>query len=147
MNSLSRHRGFTLVEILIVVVILGVLAGIVLPQFTSAADDARKTSTSAELQTLRTQMELYRAHHLDKCPTIDQLWNNMLVRTDADGTVNTSGKYGPYLIKAPMNPYTHSTTVAVPGAGAITDGWEYNATTGYISAVGFDETTMTFTAP
>lgn len=147
MNRLSRNRGFTLVEILIVVVILGVLASIVLPQFSSAADDARSTSTSAELQTLRTQLELYKAHHNDTPPTLAQLWDNLLQRTNADGTLDSSGKYGPYLVKSPMNPYTRSTTVAVDGSVAATDGWVYDEATGLITAVGFDETTKKFTSP
>ena len=57
----SARRAFTLVEILIVVVILGILAAVVVPQFTSAADDANDATVRSQLQTLRSQVELYKA--------------------------------------------------------------------------------------
>jgi type II secretion system protein G len=62
--SPSRRRsGFTLIEILIVVVILGILAAVIIPQFTNAADDASISSARTQLQTMRSQVELYRAQH------------------------------------------------------------------------------------
>jgi type II secretion system protein G len=54
-------RGFTLIEILIVVVILGILAAVIIPQFTNAADTASISSARTQLQTMRSQIELYRA--------------------------------------------------------------------------------------
>jgi prepilin-type N-terminal cleavage/methylation domain-containing protein len=57
----AAARGFTLIEILIVVVILGILAAIIIPQFTNAADDASISSARTQLQTMRSQVELYRA--------------------------------------------------------------------------------------
>ena len=62
----STHRlrsGFTLIEILIVVVILGILAAVIIPQFTNAADDASISSARTQLQTMRSQVELYRAQN------------------------------------------------------------------------------------
>jgi general secretion pathway protein G len=55
-----RQRGFTLIEILIVVVILGILAAIVIPQFTNASQDAQVSAVKSQLQTIRSQIELYR---------------------------------------------------------------------------------------
>ena len=55
----SARRGFTLIEILLVVVILGILAAIVVPHFTNAADDASISSARTQLQSMRSQIELY----------------------------------------------------------------------------------------
>jgi general secretion pathway protein G len=64
------RTGFTLIEILIVVVILGILAAVVIPQFTNAADDASVASARTQLQTMRSQIELYRAQN-GSYPTAD----------------------------------------------------------------------------
>ncbi len=53
------RQGFTLIEILIVVVILGILAAIVIPQFTDAAGEASRSNLQSQLQTVRSQIELY----------------------------------------------------------------------------------------
>ena len=101
--------GFTLVEILIVVIILGILAAIVIPQFTSASQDARKNSLTSQLQTIRSQLELYKLQHLDKLP--DQLiggttdWSQLINKSDNTGTTGTATSlpFGPYLQSAPVN--------------------------------------------
>ena len=66
----TRKSGFTLVEILIVVIILGILAAIVIPQFTSASQDARKSNMTSQLQSLRAQVELYKLQHRDTPPKL-----------------------------------------------------------------------------
>lgn len=61
-------RGFTLIEILIVVVILGILAAIVIPQFTDASQQASASTVKSTLQTLRSQVELYRVKNSGTMP-------------------------------------------------------------------------------
>jgi general secretion pathway protein G len=58
-----RARGFTLVELLIVVIILAILAAIVVPQFADSANDARQSAYSTDLSNLRAVVELYRQQH------------------------------------------------------------------------------------
>ena len=126
MNTRKRkhNSGFTLVEILIVVVILGILSAIVIPQFTNASEMAKASAVTTQLQTIRSQMELYRVQHEGIYPTAAQLWGNMTGKTDADGTPNSSsGKFGPYLQKAPTNSFNNKSTVNETKAAGI--GWEY----------------------
>ena len=117
----SRKRsvtGFTLVEILIVVVILGILAAIVIPQFTNASETAKASSLISQLQTIRSQLELYQVQHNGDYPTFAQVWGNLTGTTDVAGNIVAGGDFGPYLQQAPMNPFEGSTTVlaAMPAA-------------------------------
>jgi len=128
------RSGFTLVEILIVVVILGILAAIVIPQFTSASETAKSSSLTAQLQTIRSQLELYQVQHNGDYPTLAEMWDNLTETTDITGAT-TGTDFGPYLQKAPTNPFENSATLAANGSAAAGVGWTYNATTGEIKAV------------
>jgi len=116
-----RKGGFTLVEILIVVIILGILAAIVIPQFTSASQDARKNSLTSQLQTLRSQIELYKLQHLDALPTgliaSTTDWSQLISKTDQSGSTaaSTATVFGPYLQAIPTNPLNNNTNIAVVG--------------------------------
>lgn len=59
----TRHAGFTLMEVLIVVVILGILAAIVIPSFASATDDTRKAAFVGDLRTFEQAIHLYQNDH------------------------------------------------------------------------------------
>ena len=130
-------RGFTLVEILIVVIILGILAAIVIPQFTSASSDARNNSTASTLQTLRSQIELFKIQHADVPPKdATALWTVLGGKTSTTDTtaVNAAGTFGPYVQNPPANPLNGFTTVAAASGTAA--GWVYTVGTNgyYVSA-------------
>ena len=105
----SARKGFTLVEILIVVIILGILAAIVIPQFTNASQDARKSSLKSTVQSIRSQVELYKLEQGDQLPDIVTNWTPLTTRTEYP---TGSGKFfGPYMHSAPKNGMTNTDTV------------------------------------
>lgn len=126
-----RKTGFTLVEILIVVVILGILAAIVIPQFTSASQEAVKGALQSQLQTIESQFELFRVRNQGTPPTLP----------DTTDTVN--GGWGvmvsaQYLKEAPYNGFTKASDIVDGGTGlaaniaagapaAGTAGWGFRA--------------------
>jgi len=129
----SKRSGFTLVEILIVVVILGILAAIVIPQFTEASTEAKLSALCTDLQTLRSQIELYKIQHNDIPPTFAAFTAQMTAQTDIDGAVGTD--YGPYMQKIPINQFNNDDTLSNDGSiGDDGGGWEYDETTGQINA-------------
>jgi len=134
-----KSRGFTLIEILIVVVILGILASIVIPQFSNASETAKENTLKDELRYLRTQVIVYKAQHRDIAPgpTAADFIAQMTLHTDEVGNTSSSAsavfKYGPYLSTIPKNPVNALDTLEIttdsPPAGDGSHGWEYNPVT------------------
>jgi general secretion pathway protein G len=136
----GQSRGFTLVEILIVVIILGILASIVLPQFAGASDSSKKANMRNQLQTLRSTVQLYRIEHRDEPPALVTAgWDLITRKTKTDGTVDPAGERGPYLPFAPVNPLTQSSTIVAVGSGAAgTNGWYYDEVNGHVFGANAD---------
>ncbi|MBN1795229.1 MAG: prepilin-type N-terminal cleavage/methylation domain-containing protein [Sedimentisphaerales bacterium] len=127
-----KAKGFTLVEILIVVVILGILAAIVIPQFSGASTEAKESSLQSNLQAMRSQIELYKLQHngdilpgevIDAAGNVTaasaaSFVNALTSKTDKNGNVGTTAGvhiFGKYMDKIPDNPFSASSTVTVAG--------------------------------
>jgi general secretion pathway protein G len=139
----SLPQGFTLVELLIVVIILAILAAIVIPQFSSATVDAQESALDSNLNALRSAIDLYRVQHTGKYPgAVAATGATCTVGSAGAGAINTAAavtdqltKYssasgttcsgadpttllGPYLRKGfPSEPITNSAALAVATAG------------------------------
>lgn len=125
----SRKTGFTLVEILIVVVILGILAAIVVPQFVNASDSAIKGALQSQLQTISSQVELYRVQNSGSYPTEDP--DDPMITGGNDGWGIMVG--GDFLKEVPINGYTKQGLIE-GGVVGDAEGADRNADQGWFYA-------------
>ena len=121
-------KGFTFVEILIVVIILAALAALVVPRFGQASADPDLAALSATLQTVRTQLQYYKIQHNGAFPSLANWEKQMLARSRPDGTLSADGSCGPYLLQIPVNPLDGSRKISSRQDGR--GGWMYDQHTG-----------------
>jgi len=130
-------RGITLVEVLIVIIVLGIIASVVVPQFTAADTEDKLNALKADLDTVRAALKAYKLEHNNNYPPDAKSFaDQMTKKSRADGStadIGTRGyDCGPYLLSVPDNPYTHTNTI---GSGEIgTSGWYYDGKTGLFRA-------------
>jgi prepilin-type N-terminal cleavage/methylation domain-containing protein len=152
----NKLRAFTLVEILIVVVILGILAAVVLPLASGGVISAQESSLGVDLQLLKRFILIYKVHHLEvspgypdgqtsSAPTEQAFFDQATKASNPQGqtaAIGTAGyERGPYMERLPANPLNKFRTVQMLGNGedfpAEADnshGWVYKASTGEIRA-------------
>ena len=143
MARMSRRSAFTLVEILIVVVILAILAAAVIPQFSDSTTDAKNSTANFNLNTFRSQIAIYKAHHSGLVPTGADgtaVAAQLINKTNVDGTTTGTPTLGPYFQAIPNNTAivdpAKQTLIKVvttdPVANDPDFGWIYNKTNGNI---------------
>ncbi len=136
MRSNRITRAFTLIEVLIVVIVLGILAAVVIPQYTDASSDTNLSALQTNLATIRTQLQLYKLQHSDSWPALATFTNQMTLSSKADGTTAAIGTasypYGPYLLSIPNNPFTNTATISAGAADS--SAWYYDASIGTFRA-------------
>jgi general secretion pathway protein G len=118
----NRQSGFTLIEIMVVVVILAVLGALVVPKILENVDKARVTRATSDIRAIETALDLYRLDNF-KYPTTEQNLQ-ALVKQPADPTITNYRSEG-YLPAVPKDPWGQPYQYVSPGP----DGHPYEITT------------------
>ena len=137
---MRQDRGaFSLVEILIVVIMLGIMAMIVMPKFSNSADDTRESALGVDYSAVLRQLELYKHQHKGRYPDTNEngardtanYINRMTGRTTFEGKLDASEEFGPYLMEWPTNQFVDGAAASQikfgknPIARDGTTGWYY----------------------
>lgn len=165
---MDKQQGFTLVEILVVVIILGVLAAIVIPQLSTATTAARFSMLADDIRIMRTQVLVFKWQHrgisagypgLDKTktPTEEAFVAHLTMSSTEAGETAAPGTenyvYGPYMREIPPNPVNGKSSVQIigdsepfPSAADDSHGWMYQpaTTTFRADCVGRDDFEVEF---
>ena len=111
--SRRNQRGFTLIEIMVVVVIMGIMAALVVPKLMGRADDARITAAKQDISTINQALKLYKLDN-QHYPTTEQ-GLQALVSKPTGGPAANNWKTGGYLDKLPKDPWGNPYQFLSPG--------------------------------
>jgi general secretion pathway protein G len=116
-----RRSGFTLVELLVVIVVLAVLAAIVLPKFVNSGARSRESALKADLRELRNAISAFQVDTGKYPNTLADLAETDKTKVrGADGAVvSASGWHGPYVESVPTDPVTGGAFKYDKAAGAV----------------------------
>jgi general secretion pathway protein G len=113
MSQRRRQRGFTLVEIMVVVVIIGILGMLVVPKLLGRTGEARVTAARTDIATLMQSLKLYKLDN-QRYPTTEQGLQS-LVQKPTSGPAANGWKEGGYLEKLPKDPWGNNYQYLSPG--------------------------------
>ncbi|MDX1340856.1 MAG: type II secretion system major pseudopilin GspG [Reinekea sp.] len=99
---MKKQAGFTLIELMVVLVILGIIMGLVVPNVIGRGDEARVTAAETDIQTIGQALEMYRLHN-SHYPSTDQGLEALVSKPG--GSPEPKNWRGPYLPKTPKDPW------------------------------------------
>ena len=124
MTATAKHqKGFTLIEIMVVVVIIGILAALVVPKVMGRPDQAKVTVARGDLKAIASALEMYRLDNRSYPDTQQGL--EALVQRPASGADNWNLEG--YLPKVPVDPWGKPYLYLAPGTQGVYDLWSYGA--------------------
>lgn len=113
MRNAYRQRGFTLLEVMVVVVILGILAALVVPRIIGRPDEARAIAAKQDIASLMQALKLYRLDN-QRYPTTEQGLQALIVQP-ATAPIAPNWKAGGYIERLPNDPWGHPYQYLNPG--------------------------------
>ncbi len=118
-NMLKSRSGFTLIEILVVVVILGILATMVIPKIMGRPEEARRTKAAVDIKSIETALNLYKIDN-GSFPSTEQGLIALVEKPDT-GEIPRNWKVGGYLKKVPKDPWGAEYVYLSPGSSGPYD--------------------------
>ena len=118
-----RQRGFTLIELMVVLAIIGVLAALIVPNVLGRADDARITAARTDVGNLMQALKLYKLDN-QRFPTTEQGLNALILKPT---TEPVPGNWKPYLDKLPSDPWGRPYQYLSPGLKGEVDVLSFGA--------------------
>ena len=124
MQVMQRKRsGFTLIEIMVVIVIMGIMAALVVPRVMGSTDDARKAAALADVKNIKTALDLYKLDNT-RYPT-QQQGLTALVTKPSIAPIPQNFKPNGYLDKLPQDPWGNDYQYQNPGKHGEIDVYSY----------------------
>ena len=120
-----RQRGFTLIEIMVVIAILGILTALIVPKIMSRPDEARRVAAKQDIGSIKQALDLYRLDNA-RYPTQDQGLQALISKPTTDPVPN-NWKDGGYLDKLPTDPWGHPYQYLNPGVHGEIDVFSFGA--------------------
>lgn len=125
-TSRQAHQGgFTLIEIMVVVVIIGVLGALIVPKLMGRTDEARITAAKQDIATLKQALNLYRLDN-QRYPSTEQGLQALIAKPSSEPVPN-NWKMGGYIEKLPKDPWGNPYQMLSPGVRGEVDVFSYGA--------------------
>ena len=129
-RNMRRDGGFTLIELVIVIVVLGILATQAIPTYLSLVDDAKKAAARSNLGALRSSVTVYYAYKATPMGGQSATWPSITQITDNTTVLNGMVPDNPYDTDASKNNVVTGTALGVVSGAA--GGWGYIPTNGFL---------------